>query len=100
MSQLLGITNVLESALAATAIGGINYKDLLTTRRLPSFAMNRVPVLEGELIDDRGRHGPGVLQVYPPDSSHELSSEKGCIFLVVWEKPVVPVQSTGKRVAA
>jgi hypothetical protein len=43
MSQLLGITNVLESALAATAIGGINYKDLLTTRRLPSFAMNRVP---------------------------------------------------------
>jgi anti-sigma factor ChrR (cupin superfamily) len=57
-------------------------------------------VLEGELIDDRGRHGPGVLQLYPPDSSHELSSDAGCIFLVVWEKPVVPVQSTSSRAAA
>ncbi len=53
-----------------------------------------VLVIEGELIDDRGRHGPGVLQVYPPKSTHELSSETGCTFLVIWEKPVKPVQTT------
>ncbi len=45
-------------------------------------------VLEGELIDDRGRHGPGTLQIYPPESNHELSSKNGCTFLVVWEQPV------------
>ena len=45
-------------------------------------------VLEGELIDDRGRHGAGVLQIYPPGSTHELSSQQGCTFLVVWEQPV------------
>ena len=45
-------------------------------------------MLEGELIDDRGRHGAGVLQIYPPGSTHELSSQQGCTFLVVWEQPV------------
>ncbi len=52
-----------------------------------------VVVLDGELIDDRGYHGPGTLQVYPPNSSHELSSKTGCTFLVVWEQPVQPYQS-------
>lgn len=45
-------------------------------------------VLEGELINDRGTHGPGTLEICPPGSSHALSSETGCVFLVVWEQPV------------
>ncbi len=45
-------------------------------------------VLEGELINDAGRHGPGTLEICPPGSTHALSSETGCIFLVVWEQPV------------
>ncbi len=52
-------------------------------------------VIEGELIDDRGCHGPGIVQVYPPGSTHELSSNTGCTFLVVWEQPVRPVTSPG-----
>jgi|GEM_PF-2021626 anti-sigma factor ChrR (cupin superfamily) len=64
----------------------------VTPRHLhPSWEL--ILVLEGELIDDRGHHTAGVLQVYPPNSSHELSSENGCTFLVVWEKPVQPVAS-------
>lgn len=46
-------------------------------------------VLEGELIDDAGRHGPGTLEVCPPGSTHALASDAGCTFLVVWEQPVV-----------
>lgn len=46
-------------------------------------------VLEGELINDAGRHGPGTLEICPPGSTHALASEKGCTFLVVWEQPVV-----------
>lgn len=46
-------------------------------------------VLEGELINDAGVHGPGVLEICPPGHAHALRSEKGCVFLVVWEQPVV-----------
>lgn len=45
-------------------------------------------VLEGELINDAGRHPAGTLEVCTPGSSHALSSETGCTFLVVWEQPV------------
>jgi len=45
-------------------------------------------VLHGELIDDAGTHPAGSLEVCPPGSAHALASEKGCIFLVVWEQPV------------
>jgi anti-sigma factor ChrR (cupin superfamily) len=45
-------------------------------------------VLEGELINDAGRHGPGTLEICPPGSTHALASDKGCTFLVVWEQPV------------
>lgn len=45
-------------------------------------------VLEGEMTNDSGTHGPGTLEVLSPNSTHALSSEKGCTFLVVWEQPV------------
>lgn len=47
-------------------------------------------VLEGEMTNDSGTHGPGTLEVLSPNSTHSLSSEKGCTFLVVWEQPVRP----------
>lgn len=53
-----------------------------------------VLVLEGELIDDDGRYLAGELQLYPPNSFHALRSERGCSFLVVWEQPVRPVESS------
>ncbi|WP_407310950.1 cupin domain-containing protein [Pseudomonas sp. nanlin1] len=45
-------------------------------------------VLEGELINDAGVHGPGTLEICPPGSVHTLSSRIGCTFLVIWEQPV------------
>lgn len=47
-----------------------------------------------------GLHIAGVLQVYPPGSSHELSSVTGCAFLVVWEQPVQVVTSAKNIVDA
>lgn len=69
----------------------VHYEAGSTTPRHLHPGWELVLVLEGELIDDRGRHPPGVLQVYPPGSDHELSSDTGCTFLVVWERPVQPV---------
>ena len=54
--------------------------------RHPGYEL--ILVLSGELINDTGRHPPGTLEICPPDSTHALSSETGCVFLVVWEKPV------------
>lgn len=45
-------------------------------------------VLEGVLHNDTGAHPAGTLEVCPPDSVHELWSDEGCVFLVVWEQPV------------
>lgn len=56
-------------------------------------------VLEGELINDAGRHGPGTLEVCPPGSSHALGSETGCTFLVVWEQPVRLAETRVERAA-
>jgi quercetin dioxygenase-like cupin family protein len=48
-------------------------------------------VLDGVLVNDTGAHRRGTLEVYPPGSTHRLESPEGCIFLVVWEKPVAVV---------
>jgi anti-sigma factor ChrR (cupin superfamily) len=45
-------------------------------------------VLEGVLHNDTGAHRAGTLEICPPGSTHELWSDEGCIFLVVWEQPV------------
>jgi quercetin dioxygenase-like cupin family protein len=50
-------------------------------------------VLDGVLHNDAGAHTAGTIEVCPPNSSHELWSDEGCTFLVVWEQPVKVVQT-------
>ncbi|MFN5854918.1 MAG: cupin domain-containing protein [Pseudanabaenaceae cyanobacterium] len=44
-------------------------------------------VLAGSQTDLNGEHKSGTLVINPPDSSHSVHSENGCIVLVIWEKP-------------
>lgn len=46
-------------------------------------------VLEGSQSDASGRYAAGSVLISPPGSSHQVTSEEGCIVLVVWERPVV-----------
>lgn len=69
----------------------IRYDGGALTPRHIHVGWELVLVVDGELVDDRGRHTIGALQVYPPGSTHQLSSPSGCTFLVVWEQPVQPV---------
>ncbi|NWC77002.1 cupin domain-containing protein [Pseudomonas sp. P7759] len=78
----------------------VRYNAGAFTPRHMHLGWELVLVLKGELLDDRGRHAEGVLQVYPPGSSHELSSVAGCTFLVVWEQPVQVVTSPEGRAGA
>ncbi|MEL6247154.1 MAG: cupin domain-containing protein [Cyanobacteria bacterium J06554_6] len=46
-------------------------------------------VLSGSQSDHRGTYAAGSLVVNAPETSHAVTSENGCIVLIVWEKPVV-----------
>jgi anti-sigma factor ChrR (cupin superfamily) len=48
-------------------------------------------ILDGAQVDERGVYGPGTLVVNPPGSGHTVSSPRGCLALLLWEKPVVYV---------
>jgi anti-sigma factor ChrR (cupin superfamily) len=43
------------------------------------------------LHNDSGTHQAGTIEICAPGSTHELWSDEGCVFLVVWEQPVKPV---------
>ena len=46
-------------------------------------------VLSGSQQDERGVYPTGTLVINPPGSGHTVTSEAGCIVLIIWEKPVV-----------
>jgi anti-sigma factor ChrR (cupin superfamily) len=47
-----------------------------------------VLILSGSQRDRNGDHPAGTLVINPPESHHNLTSEQGCIVLIIWEKPV------------
>jgi len=47
----------------------------------------QIYVLMGSQRDDRGEYPAGAHVVNPPGSVHSVSSPKGCIVFVVWERP-------------
>ena len=48
-----------------------------------------IVVLSGVQRDYQGNHTAGTLVINPPGSSHTVSSDEGCLVLIIWEKPVV-----------
>lgn len=46
-------------------------------------------ILKGSQVDRSGENFAGSVIVNPPGSSHQVSSPKGCIVLVIWVKPVI-----------
>jgi anti-sigma factor ChrR (cupin superfamily) len=47
-----------------------------------------IVVLRGSQTDEQGTITAGDLRVNQPHSTHDVRSDKGCIVLVVWERPV------------
>jgi len=48
-----------------------------------------VYVLEGEQSDERGSYSAGSLVVNEPGVTHRVTSERGCVVLIIWQRPVV-----------
>ncbi len=55
------------------------------THRHTSF--ETIYVLDGEYIDEYGKHQRGEIVLYPPGSKHAWSSTIGATLLVVWDGP-------------
>jgi anti-sigma factor ChrR (cupin superfamily) len=50
--------------------------------------LEHIYVLRGSQRDERGRYEAGTLVVNEPGSSHQVTSDDGCVVLVVWQKPI------------
>ena len=48
-----------------------------------------VYVLEGEQGDERGSYSAGSLVVNEPGLTHRVKSARGCVVLIIWQRPVV-----------
>lgn len=72
----------------------VRYAAGTRTRRHLHPGYELIFVLDGVLHNDSGVHAAGTIEVCPPNSTHELWSDTGCTFLVVWEQPVQVIQST------
>jgi predicted ChrR family anti-sigma factor len=46
-------------------------------------------VLSGSQSDAEGKYTRGSVIINSPNTSHQVSSEQGCVVLIVWEKPVI-----------
>lgn len=71
----------------------VRYNPGTRTKRHLHPGYELIFVLDGVLCNDTGIHPAGTLEICPPNSTHELWSEEGCTFLVVWEQPVAPVEA-------
>jgi anti-sigma factor ChrR (cupin superfamily) len=76
----------------------VRYHPGARTRRHLHPGYELIFVLDGVLSNDSGTHPAGTLEVCPPNSEHELWSDAGCTFLVVWEQPVRPLADNTKAV--
>jgi anti-sigma factor ChrR (cupin superfamily) len=80
-----------ETGPGGPAAAIVRYLPGATVKRHRHPGYELIFVLDGKLTNDGGTHGPGTLEILDPNSTHELHSEGGCTFLVVWEQPVQPV---------
>jgi anti-sigma factor ChrR (cupin superfamily) len=46
-------------------------------------------VLDGEQRDERGRYPRGSFVINEPGVTHQVSSDVGCVVLILWMRPVV-----------
>lgn len=46
-------------------------------------------VLQGEQGDERGSYGAGSFVINEPGSIHQVTSQQGCVVLILWQRPVV-----------
>jgi anti-sigma factor ChrR (cupin superfamily) len=83
--EIVRLANSIDSGPAAALL---RYQPGAQLPRHRHVGWEYVLVLSGAQSDDRGRHAVGEMLVHPPGSSHSITSDEGCVVLIIWEKPV------------
>lgn len=71
---------------AAAAL--LRYQPGAETPQHRHAGIEHIYVLRGSQRDERGVYGAGTLVINEPGSSHRVTSDDGCLVLVVWQSPV------------
>lgn len=71
----------------------LRYQPGAALQRHVHIGYEHIVVLRGSQVDDAGVHDAGTLLVYLPGTSHSVSSPKGCVVLIIWERPVSFVEN-------
>ncbi len=50
--------------------------------------LETIVVLDGTQSDEYGDYPPGTVVLNPAGSEHSVWSEKGCVVLIQWDKPI------------
>ena len=66
----------------------LRYQPVVRTPLHTHLGYEHILVLEGEQSDERGQYFAGTVVINPPGSSHTVSSEAGCVVLIIWERGV------------
>jgi anti-sigma factor ChrR (cupin superfamily) len=71
----------------------LRYRHASQVRVHEHTGYEHILVLAGSQTDQNGTAPAGTLVINPPGTRHGIVSESGCIVLVIYEKPVVFLQS-------
>jgi anti-sigma factor ChrR (cupin superfamily) len=77
-----------ETGNSPATVAVLRYQAGAMVPRHRHAGLETVLVLEGAQSDEKGTYGTGSLVINPAGSIHSVWSERGCVVLIHWERPV------------
>jgi len=74
---------------AGSASALLRYRPGASVPRHSHAGYEHIFVLSGSQRDERGLYRAGTLVINAPGSKHDVTSDEGCVVLVIWEAPVI-----------
>ncbi len=82
------ICRLIETSETPASVAVLRYQAGAMVPRHRHPGLETVLVLEGTQSDEQATYGVGSLVINPAGSIHSVWSERGCVVLIHWERPV------------
>jgi len=82
------IARLYRTASPGPVAAFLRYSPGARLERHEHTGFEHILILSGSQTDDNGEHVAGTLLIHPPGTSHAIVSERGCVVLAFWERPV------------
>jgi anti-sigma factor ChrR (cupin superfamily) len=77
-----------ETGETPASVAVLRYQPGAMVPRHRHAGLETVLVLDGAQSDEKGTYGMGSLVINPAGTIHSVWSERGCVVLIHWERPV------------